>query len=105
MVFVDPTMLTAGATHSHSAAGHAQKGAALLDRNAVTAGIFGGFAAADVYHQAISTRHNDHVTTLDDHRRILTDVADKAHHARRAFIGIDQYNAAKLRAVQCNSAT
>lgn len=104
-MFVDPAMLKAGATHSHSAADHAQAGIASLDRNAVTAGIFGGFGAADVYHQAISTAHTEHVTMLNEHRRTLADVADKAHHARRAFTGMDEFNAAELRAVRCNSAT
>ncbi|CAJ1509811.1 DUF2563 family protein [[Mycobacterium] holstebronense] len=104
-MFVDPAMLKDGATHSHSAADHAQAGAASLDQTAVAAGIFGSFGAADTFHQAISTRHCDHITTLNDQRRVLADVADKAHHARRAFIGMDQHNAAELRAVRCNSAT
>ncbi|MCV7385562.1 DUF2563 family protein [Mycolicibacter longobardus] len=102
-MFVDPAMLKDGATHSHGAADHARAGAESLDQNAVTAGIFGSFGAADVYHQAISTRHSDHVTTLNDHRRVLTDVANKAHRAREAFIGMDQHSAAELRAVRCNS--
>ncbi|OBK80292.1 hypothetical protein A5649_12790 [Mycolicibacter heraklionensis] len=104
-MFVDPAMLKDGATHSHSAADHAQAGAESLDQTAAAAGIFGSFGAADAFHQAISTRHSDHVTTLNNQRRVLADVADKAHHARRAFIGMDQHNAAELRAVRCNSAT
>lgn len=104
-MLVDPAMLTAGATHAHTASAHAQAGAKELDQRTVTSGIFGGFGAADVFHQAISNSHAEHVTTLNDHRRTLADVGDKAHHARRGFIGMDQAAAAKLRAVRCNSNT
>ncbi|MEB3030383.1 DUF2563 family protein [[Mycobacterium] nativiensis] len=104
-MFVDPAMLKDGAAHSHSAADHARAGAASLDQTAVTAGIFGSFGAADVFHQAISTCHTEHITTLTDHRRILTDVGGKAHYAAREFTGMDQHNAAELHAVRCNSAT
>lgn len=104
-MFVDPAMLKAGATHSHTAAEHARAGATSLDRPTVTEGIFGSFGAADVYHQAISTSHADHLTVLNDHRRTLADVADKAHHARQAFIDMDRSNASELRAVGCNSTT
>jgi hypothetical protein len=104
-MFVDPAMLRLGAADSRSAADHADAGAALLDQNTVAAGIFGGFGAADVFHQAISTSHAEHITTLNDHRRTLADVADKAHVARRAFTGMDQRNAADLRAVRCSSDT
>ncbi|MEB3051043.1 DUF2563 family protein [Mycolicibacter sp. MYC123] len=102
-MFVDPAMLTAGAAHAHTASEHAQAGAKELDQRTVTAGIFGGFGAADVFHQAISTSHAEHVTTLNDHRRTLADVGDKAHLARRAFLGMDHEAAAQLRAVRCNS--
>lgn len=104
-MFVDPAMLQLGAADSHSAAKHAQAGAAMLDQTAVAAGIFGGIGAADVYHQAISTRHSEHIATLTEHRRTLADVADKAHLARRAFTEMDQSNASELRAVRCNSDT
>ncbi|AEF37655.1 MULTISPECIES: DUF2563 family protein [Mycobacteriaceae] len=104
-MFVDPAMLTAGESHSHSAANHAHTGAASLHQPGVTAGIFGSFGAADVYHNAICTAHSDHITILNGHRRTLTDVGDKAHYAARAFTGMDQHNAAELRAVQCNSST
>jgi|SRR5690625_1227939 len=104
-MFVEPAMLHRGATDSHSAAEHARKGATVLDQNAVAAGIFGRFGAADVFHQAILAGHADHVTTLNGHLRTLTDVADKAHVARQAFVDMDQANAAELRAVRCNSGT
>jgi hypothetical protein len=87
---------------SPSAADHARAGATQLQQNAVTAGIFGGFAAADVYHQTIAASHAEHLASLNNHRRTLADVADKAQHAQRAFVGMDQHNAAQLRAVRCS---
>lgn len=104
-MFVDPAMLTAGATHSHNAADQAQSGAASLDQNTVAEGIFGAFSAADVYHRAISTSHTEHLNTLNGHHRTLSGVADKAHHARRAFVEMDQSNASELHSVRCNSVT
>lgn len=104
-MFVDPAMLRLGASDSHGAADHARAGAASLGQQGVSAGIFGGFGAADVYHRVISTAHAEHTSTLDDHCQTLFDVAEKAHHARRAFIGMDQAAAAELHAVRCNSTT
>ncbi|OBY31649.1 DUF2563 family protein [Mycolicibacter kumamotonensis] len=104
-MFVDPAMLRSGATDTHGASAHAQAGATRLNRTAVTAGIFGAFGAADVFHGALSTAHTDHITTLTDHHRTLTDVGDKAHRAAREFTGMDQHNAAQLRTVRCNSST
>ncbi|OBH18119.1 DUF2563 family protein [Mycolicibacter sinensis] len=104
-MFVDPAMLRSGAADTHSAGAHAQAGATLLNQASVAEGIFGGFGAADVFHNAISAAHTEHITTLTDHRRTLADVGDKAHHAAREFTGMDQHNAAQLRAVRCNSGT
>lgn len=104
-MFVDPAMLRSRAMDARGASGHAHAGAARLNQTTVTAGIFGGFGAADVFHNAISTAHTEHITTLADHRQILTDVGDTAHHAAREFTGMDQHNAAQLRTVRCTSST
>lgn len=104
-MFVDPAMLRSGAADTHSAGAHAQAGATLLNQTSVAAGNFGGFGAADVFHNTLSTAHTEHITTLTDHRRTLADVGDKAHHAAREFTSMDQHNAAQLRAVRCNSST
>lgn len=104
-MFVDPAMLRSGAADIHGASEHAQAGAARLNQTAVMAGIFGGFGAANVFHNAISAAHSEHITTLTDHRRALAGVGEKAHHAAREFTGMDQRNAAQLRAVRCNSST
>ncbi|NDJ91801.1 DUF2563 family protein [Mycolicibacter kumamotonensis] len=104
-MFVDPAMLRSGATDTHGASAHAQAGAARLGQTFVAAGIFGSFGAADVFHGALSTAHAEHITTLTDHRRTLAEVGDKAHRAAREFTGMDQHNAAQLRAVRCTSNT
>jgi hypothetical protein len=104
-VFVDPAMLRSGAADTRGASEHAHAGATRLNRTAVTAGIFGGFGAADVFHGALSTAHTEHITTLTGHRQTLTDVGDKADRAAREFTAMDQHNAAQLRAVRCNSST
>lgn len=104
-MFVDPAMLRSGAAEMRGASEHAQAGAARLNQTTVTTGIFGCFGAADVFHNAISAAHTEHITTLNGHCRSLSDVGDKAHHAAREFTGMDQHNAAQLRAVRCNSGT
>lgn len=105
LVFVDPAMLRSGATDTHGASAHAQAGAARLNQTFVATGIFGGFSAADVFHGALSAAHADHITCLNDHRRTLAEVGDKAHLAAGEFTGMEQGNAAELRAVRCNSST
>lgn len=104
-MFVDPAMLRSGAAATRGASEHAHAGATRLNRTAVTAGIFGAFGAAEVFHNAISAAHTEHITTLTDHRRTLAEVGDKAHNAAREFTGRDQHNAAQFRAVRCNSST
>ncbi|MEZ0383140.1 DUF2563 family protein [Mycobacterium sp. pW045] len=104
-MFVDPAMLRSGAADMHGASEHAQAGAARLNQTAVAPSIFGVFGAANVFHNAISAAHSEHITTLSGHRRTLSGVGDKAHYAAREFTGMDQRNAAQLRAVRCNSST
>jgi hypothetical protein len=104
-VFVDPAMLRSGAADARGAAEHAHTGATRLNRTAVTAGIFGGFGAADVFHGALSTAHTEHITTLTGHDRTLDGAGVKAHRAACVFTGMDQHNAAQLRAVRCTCST
>ncbi|OBK88527.1 DUF2563 family protein [Mycolicibacter sinensis] len=104
-MFVDPAMPRSGAVDARDASEHAHAGAARLNQTAVASNIFGGLGAADVFRNAISAAHTEHITTLTVHRRTLAEVGDKAHHAAREFTGMDQHNAAQLRAVRCNSST
>ena len=104
-MFVDPAMQRSGATDTHGPSAHAQAGAARLGQTVVAAGIFRGFGAADVFHGALSTAHTEHITTHTGHRRTLDGAGVKSHRAALVFAGMDQHNAAQLRAVRCTSNT
>lgn len=104
-MFVDTGRLHSGADQSHRAAGYAHDGADQLSRGALSSGMFGDFAAAEVYHEAVSSTHAWHVDRLQAHYQTLTAVGHKAHQAAAEFTEMDELNAAKLAAVQCNSNT
>ncbi len=105
MVFVDPALLHSGAKESHRAGEQAQGGADQLARGPLGSGMFGDFAAADAFHEAVSAAHAQHVKTLQAHQEVLTSVGSKAHYAAREFTAMDERNAAQLRAVRGTSAT
>ena len=67
--------------------------------------MFGDFGAADVYHEAVSAAHAWHVERLQAHNQVLTAIGHKADQAAAQFTDMDEHNAAKLLAVQCNSNT
>jgi uncharacterized protein DUF2563 len=102
-MFVDPELLHAGGDQSHRAGGHAQDGADHLARGPLASGMFGDFAAADTFHQAVTTAHAQHVKNLQAHQETLTSVGSKAHVAAKGFKEMDTRNAAELRAVRPSS--
>lgn len=104
-MFVDPGLLHAGGTQSHRAGGHAQEAADQLSRGPLLSGMFGEFPAADEFHNAVSAGHAKHVQSLRVHQEALTAIGSKAHRAASEFTDMDERNAAKLRAVRCNSGT
>ncbi|MDT5347302.1 MAG: hypothetical protein QOH91_589 [Mycobacterium sp.] len=104
-MFVDTEWLHSGANQSHRAGGHAQAGADRLSRGPLSSGMFGNFAAADVFHEAISSAHAGHVKTLQFQHQTLTAVGDKAHRTAAGFTAMDERNAANLRMGQWNSNT
>lgn len=104
-MFVDTGLLHAGASDSYRAGEHALAGAGHLSRAPLAAGIFGDFAAAEAFHEAVYSAHAHHVRTLQGHQERLSALADKAHVAAAGFIEMDQNNASALRAVRCNSNT
>jgi hypothetical protein len=104
-MFVDTEWLHLGANESHRAAGHASEGAGQLSRAPLSSGMFGDFGAADVFHRAVSLTHAGHAKTLQFHHQTLTRLGDRAHQAAAEFTAMDERNAAKLRLMQCNSAT
>ncbi len=105
MMFVEPDLLHSGANESHRAGGRARDGADHLARGPLASGMFGDFAAADTFHEAVSSAHAQHVKTLQGHQQSLTAVGAKAHHAAREFTAMDERNADELRAVRGASGT
>ena len=101
-MFVDTGWLHSGANQTHRAGGYAQDGADQLSRVSLSSGMFGDFAAADSYHDAISAAHSRHIKTFRAQRDMLTALASKARAAATAFTDMDELNAAKLRVGQCN---
>ncbi|MEM6108460.1 DUF2563 family protein [Mycobacterium sp. 050272] len=104
-MFVDPGLLHSGGDQSRRAGGHAREGADRLSRGPLPSGMFGQFPAADEFHEAVGVAHGDHVRGLRAHEEVLTAVGGKAHRAASGFTEMDERNAAKLRAVRCNSGT
>jgi Protein of unknown function (DUF2563) len=104
-MFVHTEWLHSGADHTHRAGGHVQVGADRLSRGPLSSGMFGNFAAADVFQEAVSSVHAGHVKTLQSQQQAFTGVGIKAHQAATAFTAMDEHNATKLRVVQCNSDT
>jgi Protein of unknown function (DUF2563) len=104
-MFVDTDLLHCGANESHRAGGHAQDGADQLWRGPLLSGMFGGFTAAERFHDAVSAAHAQHVKDLQAHQQTLTELGRKAHSAADGFTDMDDRNAAKMRAVRCSSVT
>lgn len=99
-MFVDTELLRSGANQSHRAGGHAQEGADRLSRGQLMSGMFGEFAAAEEFHDAVRSAHAQHVKTLQAHQEALTAVGSKAHLAANGFAEMDVRNAAAERAVR-----
>jgi hypothetical protein len=104
-MFVDTDLLHSGADESHRAGGHARDGADQLSRGPLLSGMFGGFPAAETFHDAVSSSHDRHVKDLQAHQQTLTELGRKAHYAANGFTDMDDRNAAKMRAVRCSSGT
>ncbi|MCV7425467.1 DUF2563 family protein [Mycobacterium montefiorense] len=104
-MFVDTGLLQSGGSQSHRAGGHAQDAADRLSRGPLMSGMFGDFSAAEQFHEAVSVAHGKHVKDLQAHGETLATVGGKAHKAASEFTDMEEHNAAKLRAVRCNSAT
>jgi uncharacterized protein DUF2563 len=104
-MFVDTGLLHSGANESHRAGGHAQDAADHLSRGPLLSGMFGEFAAAESFHDAVTSARAHHVKTLQAHQETLTTVGANAHLAANEFTNTEERNAAKLRAVRCSSNT
>ena len=92
--------LRSGAGRSFNAADHAYEGAGNLSRAAIASGIFGKFAEADTFHEAVSGAHRRHVSMIESHFEKLGIVGDKAHSAAADFADMEKLNETRLRAVR-----
>jgi len=101
-MFVDTELLHSGAGESHRAGTHAQDAADHLSRGPLLSGMFGGFAAAEAFHDAVSVAHAKHVKTLQAQQETLTAIGGQAQRAAAEFTDMEQHNAAKLRALRCS---
>jgi Protein of unknown function (DUF2563) len=100
-MFVQPQVLHSGGTESHRAGDHAQEGADHLSRGPLMSGMFGEFAAAEAFHDAVHTAHAQHVKNLQAHQEALSAVGSKAQLAATRFHEMDGSNAAAMRGVRC----
>jgi hypothetical protein len=96
---VDVGGLQSGANTSYTAADHAHEGAATLSRAAAESGIFGDFAAARTFHQAVEAAHTRHVDLIKNHTANLGTIGDKVNKAAAAFAEMDNNNSEQLKAV------
>ncbi|MDR3658492.1 MAG: DUF2563 family protein [Mycobacterium sp.] len=87
---VDTDQLRSGATGCTDAAVMALAGAETLAGKAPQAGIFGGFAEADSFHESVVASHTSHVDQLRGHHRSLTDIGDHGHAAAASFRSTDE---------------
>ena len=94
---VDTAELHSGASGSLRASEHAETGANHLSGAAPFAGMFGDFAEADDFHEALSAAHKRHVQSLQSHQENLNHVGTRAHHAGYAFTAMDERGASELR--------
>jgi hypothetical protein len=100
-MYVDTDGLHSGATHSRNAGEHAQDSSKHLSGGQLGAGMFGDFAAADSFHDAMSTAHAHHVATAEAHHKVLNGVGLKAHRIANDFTATEDNNVQALREVRC----
>jgi len=92
--------LHAGAAHARTAGEHAQDSAQHLSQAQLGPGMFGDFAAADAFHDTVSTAHAHHIATSKAHRNVLNGVDHRARHVASEFITMDHANTEAVREVQ-----
>ena len=98
-MLVDTGLLRTGGDESRRAGEYALEGADQLSRAPLATGMFGDFAAADAFHDAISAAHAQHISALQGHHETLNDVGAKSHHAAYAFDATEEHNTKVLRDV------
>ena len=92
-MFVDTDLLRMGAEFSRSAGTIVQRGASEFESIQLSAGIFGDFDAAQGFHQALTSAHQVHSSTMAGHHAELEGLAEKAHSAATMFRAQDEQSA------------
>jgi hypothetical protein len=62
--------------------------------------MFGEFAAAQAFHDAVRAAHTQHLKALQANREVLSAIGSNAHRAATAFSAMDARNAAAEQAVR-----
>jgi Protein of unknown function (DUF2563) len=104
-MFVDAGTLHSGAAESHRAGSLADDGANHLARKSQVPEMFGDFATAEAFHEAVTQAHTQHTAKLRAHQETLSNLGDKARTVAEGFAEMDERNASKLKAMRCNCAT
>ncbi|BBZ00943.1 hypothetical protein MCHIJ_03800 [Mycolicibacterium chitae] len=99
-MFVDVEQMRAGANKSYAAAGFADEGVQALSRGRVCAGMFGDFAAAELFSTGIDGAHTQHATRLRNQERRLGVLGDKTHVTASCFVDMERRNTEALQAVK-----
>jgi hypothetical protein len=105
MMFVDSGLLQSGGNESRQAGEHVQQAAQHLSSADLLPRMFGDFAAAQEFHESTASLRVHHTQLLSRHRETLGAVGLGALKAAVGFAEMDENNAARVRAVRCNSAT
>lgn len=95
---VDTAHLHAGADRCCDAAVTSSAAAGRLADKQPQAGIFGDFAEAHVFHQAVLQAHQGHVELLRAHHRMLSDIGEKSRSGAELFIASDASSANAVQA-------
>ena len=95
-MFVDAGLLRAGGNDARRAGEEAHAGAHTLSEGPLTSGIFGEFATAAAFHDALNSARIMHVTHLHGIHRALVSVGDRAHQSAAAFIDADDRGATEM---------
>jgi hypothetical protein len=99
-MFIDTASLRMGAGFSDSAGAIARRGADQFASAPLPAGIFGDFAEADQFHQALSQSQANHSESMRGHHSALAELADNATTAAKAFTEQDEQSASALEAAR-----
>lgn len=92
--------MRAGADRSYRASDFAKDAADVLSSVTVRHGIFGSFAAADVFHTAMADKHSNHTERMRSHHTGLGALGDTTHKTASVFEEMEERNTAALRRLQ-----